>query len=108
MSDEKDEPDTQPMRVLGTRDGARLRSGHREYPWDVWCRRARAAGVTVELAELGRAVMREAEQHLWSPAVQAECGWLDDGEAMLARAVAEPAATRTRWQFLLDTDGAED
>ena len=107
MIDEKDEPVTQPSRLF-VREGARLRSGQREYPWDVWCRRARAAGVGVELAELGRAVMREAEQHLWSPALHAECGWLDGGEAMIARALAEPIAAQARWRYLLDTDGAED
>jgi len=66
-----------------------------------------AAGVGAELAELGRAVMREAEQHVWSPALQAECGWGDDGAAMLAVARAAPDAARARWQLLMDTDGAE-
>lgn len=77
------------------------------WPWDRWAERARAAGVGAELAELGRQVMREAYQHAWSAARQTECGWDDDGAAMIEQARAAPSARRARWQWLLDTDGDE-
>jgi len=35
------------------------------YPWDDWQREALAAGLSPDLAALGRAVMREAYQHDW-------------------------------------------
>ena len=35
------------------------------YPWDFWEQRALARGVPRDLAGLGRAVMREADQHGW-------------------------------------------
>ena len=53
--------------------------GH--YPWDGWERKAQAAGVPVELAVLGRAVMREAYQHDWAERLEF-CGWHDHGNAM--------------------------
>ncbi len=49
--------------------------------------------------------MREADQHGWSEELQAECGWSDGGEAMLALAAADPVAARARWAWLLETDG---
>ena len=78
-------------------------SGH--YPWDHWCDRAKAAGVAGDLAELGRAVMREADQHMWPEALQDECGWSDDGAAMIDLAMQDPNAASTRWAWLLETDG---
>lgn len=62
----------------GTEDGANLIEHYRtaletlrsqgfctygQYPWDFWEKRALARGVRRELAGLGRAVMREANQH---------------------------------------------
>lgn len=75
------------------------------FAWDAWQERAVAAGVGAELAQLGRAVMREADQHGWSEELQAECGWEDDGIAMIARALADPDQARDRWSWLMDTDG---
>jgi hypothetical protein len=86
----------------------RIRRHHCEYgdyPWDHWYQRAKAAGLGDVLAELGRAVMREADQHAWSEDLQAECGWKDDGAAMLALALDDPQRARERWQWLMDTDG---
>jgi hypothetical protein len=49
--------------------------------------------------------MREADQHTWPERLQAECGWDDDGAAMLELAVRDPDAARTRWGLLMQTDG---
>jgi len=76
-----------------------------EYAWDDWERRAVVLEIPAELAQLGRTVMREADQHGWSEELQAECGWADDGAAMLDLARRDPAAARERWQRLLATDG---
>ena len=86
-----------------------LRSQHHctygQYPWDFWEKRALARGVPPELANLGRAVMREADQHLWEPLLQAICGWEDEGEGMIELALIAPKHARFVWQKLLDTDG---
>jgi DNA primase catalytic core len=73
--------------------------------WDLWHERAVAAGVPARLAELGRAVMREAEQHAWTGELRARLGGDDEGEAMLGRALAEPAAAGREWQQPLDSEG---
>ena len=75
------------------------------YPWDFWEKRALASGVPADLAGLGRAVMREADQHQWEPLLQAVCGWEDEGEAMIALALEHPQHAQWTWQKLLDTDG---
>ena len=84
-------------RVLGCACG--------EYPWDDWERSALARGVETTLANLGRAVMREAYQHDWCAGLQSLCGWKDDGWRMIALALRTPEAARLRWEWLLDTDG---
>ena len=78
------------------------------HPWDEWHRRALAAGVAAELAELGRQVMREAEQHGWDDSLAAGCGGDDGGQAMLELALAEPATAAATWRRLLDRDGVID
>jgi len=75
------------------------------YAWDEWQQRAKAAGVAEDLAQLGRSLMREADQHSWPEELQAECGWDDDGATMIALAVADPTAARDRWSWLMNTDG---
>lgn len=75
------------------------------WPWDHWERFALEQGLAPDLATLGRAIMREADQHCWCERLQAECGWGDAGRAMLARALKHPARTAARWQWLLTTDG---
>lgn len=75
------------------------------YPWDEWQRWAFANGVPMNLATLGRAVIREAWQHDWSEELRAECGWRDDGRAMLALALTQPKRALARWSKLLDSDG---
>jgi hypothetical protein len=79
-----------------------------EFPWDEWEQRAMAAGVPKELAQLGRAVIREADQHTWSVALQTECGWDDDGDAMIEFALRDPTHANRRWSLLMDTDGHAD
>lgn len=51
--------------------------GH--YPWDDWEKDALAAGVSRDLAGLGRAVIREAFQHGWDPWLRDHCGWNNVG-----------------------------
>jgi hypothetical protein len=75
------------------------------YPWDAWERRALAAGVAKELAQLGRAVMREAYNHGWDERLKTFCGWHDDGAQMLADALRAPASVSRQWEILLRTDG---
>jgi hypothetical protein len=75
------------------------------YPWDEWERRALAAGVEKELAQLGRAVMREAYNHGWDGRLKCFCGWDDDGAQMLADALRAPASASRQWEILLRTDG---
>lgn len=75
------------------------------YPWDGWQHWAFANSVSLKLATLGRAVIREAWQHGWDEELRAECGWRDDGRAMLALALSNPAFAEKRWTWLLDTDG---
>jgi hypothetical protein len=75
------------------------------WPWDHWQRHALESGLAADLATLGRAVMREADQHDWCWRLMAECGWNDAGRAMLARVLKHPARTAARWQWLLTTDG---
>ena len=75
------------------------------YAWDRWEKQAKAAGLADDLAQLGRAVMREAVQHDWEPLLKLECGWGDAGQALLQRALNEPEAAAQRWQELLETDG---
>lgn len=75
------------------------------YPWDEWERRALAAGVLEGLAQLGRAVMREAYQHAWDDRLKSLCGWRDEGGRMIKLALRSPRTAEKRWQRLLDTDG---
>jgi hypothetical protein len=86
----------------------RLRHKIGEFPWDEWREQATAAGVPNDLAVLGRAVIREAYQHNWSPELQTECGWDDDGDAMIELALRDPTHAHRRWSLLLDTDGDTD
>ena len=75
------------------------------YAWDRWKTKALAAGVAEELAELGRAVMREHYQHGW-PSHDNEVS-ARSGEEMLRLALSEPEEAAARWQWLLDTDGGK-
>lgn len=76
-----------------------------EYPWDQWHAWALEDGVPKDLAELGRSLIREADQHSWSAQLQDECGWNDSGAKMLRLAKEQPEAARKRWGHLMETDG---
>ena len=77
--------------------------GH--YPWDDWERDARAAGVSEDLAGLGRLVVREAHQHNWNDELKALCGWYDQGRRMIKLALGSPKEAHRQWNLLLRTDG---
>ena len=49
--------------------------------------------------------MREAYQHYWPQGLLEECGWYDDGQALLDLALKQPQEARLRWRYLLETDG---
>ncbi len=51
-----------------------------DYPWDHWKKWAIEDGVDEDLAQLGRLLIREADQHGWSLELKQECGWSDNGE----------------------------
>ena len=76
-----------------------------DYPWDRWEKAALDAGVSKELANLGRSVFREAFQHDWANELKVECGWLDGGAEMILHALAVPGEIEERWCELLNTDG---
>ncbi len=46
-----------------------------DYPWDRWEEHAGARGVPADVAQLGRAVMREAYQHQWGARLACRFGW---------------------------------
>ncbi len=70
------------------------------FEWDEWKDRAISLGVSEDLAELGRTLMRDAYMQRWPEAVLSDCGWDDDGFGMLALARAKPAETRRDWERL--------
>jgi hypothetical protein len=70
--------------------------------WERWFERAVEEGVDEDLASLGRSVIRECSAQRWDAERRAECGWLDDGEAMLELALVEPEQAEERWRLLLD------
>jgi hypothetical protein len=75
------------------------------YAWDYWKTKALAAGVAVDLAELGRAVMREHYQHGWSSCDDKVS--VRSGDEMIKFALSDPDRAALRWQWLLDTDGGK-
>src|SRR4051794_39643550 len=72
--------------------------------WERWFERALEDGVDEDLASLGRSLIREARIQGWHGERLTECGWLDDGEAMLELAVLNPERAGARWRALLDGD----
>lgn len=72
--------------------------------WDRWFDRALEEGVEEDLASLGRTVIREAGEQDWDEELRGECGWFDDGEAMLDLAMLTPERAEARWRALLDRD----
>lgn len=70
------------------------------FEWDEWKDRAVRLGVAEDLAELGKSLMRDAYMQRWPDMVLTDCGWDDDGFAMLAMAREKPAETRRHWERL--------
>lgn len=71
------------------------------FQWDYWEMEALEDGMEKSLAALGRAVMREACQHNWSPRVAALCS-----DYMLDRLLVQaPKRARRLYEVLLETDG---
>ncbi|GAA5483939.1 hypothetical protein [Haloferula sargassicola] len=95
------------VRELRAREDRLLTCKPGEYPWDDWQRDALAAGVSDELANLGRALMREAHQHVWCEELRFECGagHEDSAKGMIFQAMEQPDWARSRWNWLLATDG---
>jgi hypothetical protein len=79
--------------------------GPGNFPWDKWERKALAAGVDKDLAALGRSVYREADMHDWAGYLKRECGWADEGQAMIELALSNPQQAEERWRHLYATDG---
>ena len=94
-------------RELRAREDQLIGSQPGQYPWDDWQRGALAAGVPTELANLGRAVMREAHQHSWCEDLREECGagGEEAAKGMIFEALEQPEWCRSRWNWLLATDG---
>jgi len=87
-------PNTPPLRV------------HPEppvYRWDFWAQDALARGLAPELASLGRAVIRETDQHGWHGlADRLADEWLV--EELMTRS---PDLARRLYEVLLETDGLQ-
>lgn len=79
-----------------------------DFPWDRWEKAAIQAGLSKDLANLGRSVFREAFQHDWPDAQKVECGWLDGGQTMIFQALAFPDETSFRWKYLYSADNFGD
>lgn len=94
-------------RELRAREDRLLACQPGQYPWDDWQREALAAEVPDELANLGRAVMREAYQHAWCEELRDECGAGREEafKGMIYEALEQPDWARSRWSWLLATDG---
>ncbi len=75
-----------------------------DFPWDRWEKAALQAGISADLANLGRTVFREAFQHDWPDNAKVECGWLDGGQVMIYQALAFPEEAAARWTYLYSAD----
>lgn len=71
------------------------------FPWDEWEEAAKARGIEGTLAELGRSVIREAENHAWSRSLQELC----DEETLLELLTRAPFLGRRLCELLIETDG---
>ena len=71
------------------------------FEWDDWEQVALERGLDKDLVSLGRAAMREAVQHAWSPQLTRLCG-----EETLDSLFAEaPGLAKRLYELLLETDG---
>lgn len=101
-----------PLDVRGLRQNVlalEARSGPPgNFTWDRWEKLALQAGLSAELADLGRSVIRDAYQHGWDEDLMRECGWLDGGLCMIVVALAQPDKAAARWEHLMHTNGEPD
>lgn len=72
--------------------------------WDEWELYAWYKQVPADLVQLGRSVMRECMQHAWPAEYWKEVG-PPAANKMIELALANPEEARTRWGYLLETDG---
>ena len=89
------------VRELQAREDRLLACKPGQFPWDDWQREALAAGVSDDLANLGRAVMREAYQHSWCEELRDECGAGREEafKGMILEALEQPDWARSRWSW---------
>jgi hypothetical protein len=71
------------------------------YPWDRWEATAKERGMERTLAELGREVIRDADQHAWATPLRDLC----DGENLLELLTRAPYLGRRLCEILIETDG---
>jgi len=71
------------------------------YPWDHWEKAAKERGMERTLAELGREVIRDADQHAWSEPLRRLC----EGETLLELLTRAPYLGRRLCEILIETDG---
>jgi hypothetical protein len=75
------------------------RAGH--YPWDQWEQTAMERGMERTLAQLGRDVIRDADQHNWAPPLRQLC----EGLSLVELLIRSPYLGRRLCEILLETDG---
>jgi hypothetical protein len=71
------------------------------FEWEWWEQEALERGLDKDLAALGRAVLREALQHNWSPQLRVLCC----AEVLDELLVNAPRQARRLYAVLLETDG---
>jgi hypothetical protein len=71
------------------------------YPWDHWEKAAKERGMERTLAELGREVIRDADQHAWSEPLRELCAWGN----LLELLTRSPYLGRRLCEILIETDG---
>ena len=71
------------------------------YAWDRWENAAKERGMERTLAELGREVIRDADQHSWNRNLQELC----DEETLLDLLTRSPYLGRRLCEILIETDG---
>jgi hypothetical protein len=71
------------------------------YPWDHWEEAAKERGMERTLAELGREVIRDADQHAWCEPLRELCA----GGNLLELLTLAPYLGRRLCEILIETDG---
>lgn len=71
------------------------------WEWDLWEANAIKRGMSPEMANLGRAVIREAGQHSWCPQLRCLCS----EEVLEGLLIRSPGLAKRLCTVLLETDG---